>query len=43
MPLYPNLLRHGIVRKWANPGLNEPDFIPGGLDLTPPVPPGQGG
>ncbi|MFF7879082.1 hypothetical protein ACFZDM_33215 [Streptomyces californicus] len=35
MPLHPNLLRRGIVRKWANPGLNEPDFVPGGLDLTP--------
>ncbi len=35
MPVYPNLLRRGIVRKWANPGLGEPDFVPGGLDLTP--------
>lgn len=35
MPIYPNLLRRGIVRKWANPGIGEPDFVPGGLDLTP--------
>ncbi|OEJ97195.1 hypothetical protein J116_024820 [Streptomyces thermolilacinus SPC6] len=35
MPVYPNLLRRGIVRKWANPGVGEPDFVPGGLDLTP--------
>ncbi|BAJ28091.1 MULTISPECIES: FAD/NAD(P)-binding protein [Kitasatospora] len=34
-PIYPNLLRRGLVRKWANPGLDEPDFVPGGLDLTP--------
>jgi len=35
MPIYPNLLGRGIVRKWTNPGLDEPDFVPGGLDLTP--------
>ncbi|MFE7131537.1 FAD/NAD(P)-binding protein [Streptomyces sp. NPDC057638] len=35
MPVYPNLLRRGIVRKWANPGIGEGDFVPGGLDLTP--------
>jgi FAD-NAD(P)-binding len=35
MPIYPNLLRRGIVRKWRNPGIGEPDFVPGGLDLTP--------
>ncbi|MFD7865613.1 FAD/NAD(P)-binding protein [Streptomyces sp. NPDC059783] len=35
LPIYPNLLRRGLVRKWANPGLDEPDFVPGGLDLTP--------
>ncbi|MFJ6213759.1 FAD/NAD(P)-binding protein [Streptomyces sp. NPDC092296] len=34
MAVYPNLLRRGLVRKWANPGLGEPDFVPGGLDLT---------
>ncbi|MEV0963197.1 FAD/NAD(P)-binding protein [Streptomyces sp. NPDC049910] len=34
LPLYPNLLRHGLVRKWRNPGIGEPDFAPGGLDLT---------
>lgn len=33
--VYPNLLRRGLVRKWTNPGLDgEPDFVPGGLDLT---------
>ncbi|MFF3085735.1 FAD/NAD(P)-binding protein [Streptomyces nojiriensis] len=35
MPVYPNLLRRGIVRKWTNPGVGEADFVPGGLDLTP--------
>ncbi|WP_031089073.1 FAD/NAD(P)-binding protein [Streptomyces sp. NRRL WC-3549] len=35
MPVYPNLLRRGLVRKWANPGVGEADFVPGGLDLTP--------
>ncbi|MFD3515423.1 FAD/NAD(P)-binding protein [Streptomyces sp. NPDC058657] len=35
MPVYPNLLRRGLVRKWTNPGVGEPDFVPGGLDLTP--------
>lgn len=33
-PLYPNLLRRGLVRKWTNPGQGEDDFSPGGLDLT---------
>ncbi|MEU1671167.1 FAD/NAD(P)-binding protein [Streptomyces roseifaciens] len=33
-PLYPNLLRRGLVRKWSNPGDGtEPPFEPGGLDL----------
>jgi len=32
--LYPNLLRRGLVRKWSNPGAGQPDFEPGGLDLT---------
>ncbi|MFB8139406.1 FAD/NAD(P)-binding protein [Streptomyces parvus] len=34
-PLYPNLLRRGLVRVWRNPhtGGGE-DFEPGGLDLT---------
>ncbi|WP_370467542.1 FAD/NAD(P)-binding protein [Streptomyces capoamus] len=34
-PLYPNLLRRGLVRLWRNPhtGGGE-DFVPGGLDLT---------
>nr|WP_206326777.1 FAD/NAD(P)-binding protein [Streptomyces sp. S3(2020)] len=35
MPVYPNLLRRGLVRKWTNPGVGEADFVPGGLDLTP--------
>lgn len=34
-PLYPNMLRSGLVRKWRNPGQAEPDFEPGGLDLSP--------
>ncbi|WP_406630094.1 FAD/NAD(P)-binding protein [Amycolatopsis sp. WGS_07] len=29
-PLYPNLLRRGLIRRWRNP----PDFEPGGLDVT---------
>ncbi|MDG6103694.1 FAD/NAD(P)-binding protein [Dactylosporangium aurantiacum] len=33
--LYPNLLRRGLIRQWTNPGIDEPDFTPGGLDLTP--------
>lgn len=34
-PLYPNLLRRGLVRKWRNPGGSPADdFIPGGLDLS---------
>ena len=28
-PLYPNLLRRGLVRRWSNDGLE-----PGGLDVT---------
>ncbi|MDL9947216.1 FAD/NAD(P)-binding protein [Gordonia sp. ABSL11-1] len=35
LPLYPNLLRRGLVRTWTNPGLQgHSDFAPGGLDLT---------
>ncbi|MFB6977576.1 FAD/NAD(P)-binding protein [Streptomyces scopuliridis] len=34
LPLYPNLLRRGLVRTWVNPGVDAPDFAPGGLDLT---------
>ncbi len=34
-PLYPNMLTSGLVRKWRNPGQDEPDFEPGGLDLSP--------
>jgi len=35
-PLYPNLLRRGLVRRWRNPGdTPAEDFVPGGLDVTP--------
>ncbi|MFC4035370.1 FAD/NAD(P)-binding protein [Streptomyces polygonati] len=34
LPLYPSMLRKGLVRIWSNPGQGEPDFTPGGLDLT---------
>ncbi|MCP3102428.1 FAD/NAD(P)-binding protein [Myxococcus sp. K15C18031901] len=34
-PLYPNLLRRGLVRRWRNPGaVASEDFIPGGLDVS---------
>jgi hypothetical protein len=34
-PLYPNLLHRGLIRRWRNPGTPpEPDFEPGGLDVT---------
>ncbi|WP_431973602.1 FAD/NAD(P)-binding protein [Micromonospora haikouensis] len=33
-PLYPNLLRRGLVRQWRNPSRTGDDFLPGGLDLT---------
>ncbi len=34
-PVYPSLLRRGLVRKWHNPGPpGSPGFQPGGLDLT---------
>ncbi|WP_306102494.1 FAD/NAD(P)-binding protein, partial [Streptomyces acidiscabies] len=34
-PVYPALLRHGLVHKWVNPGQGgAPDFGPGGLELT---------
>src|SRR5205823_11126660 len=34
-PLYPALLRRGLVRKWLNPGAgDDAGFAPGGLDLT---------
>ncbi len=34
-PLYGNLLRHGLVRQWRNPGdgSGEADLVPGALDL----------
>ncbi|MFF4934849.1 FAD/NAD(P)-binding protein [Streptomyces griseofuscus] len=34
LPLYPDLLRRGLVRTWRNPGIGEADFAPGGIDLT---------
>jgi len=35
-PLYPAMMRRGLVRLWRNPGASaEPDFVPGGLDLSP--------
>lgn len=35
MPLYPNLLRRGLVRLWRNPaGGDDTVFVPGGLDLS---------
>jgi len=35
-PIYPALLRRGLVRKWRNPdAAGGPGFEPGGLDLTP--------
>ncbi|HEX2091048.1 MAG TPA: FAD/NAD(P)-binding protein [Longimicrobiaceae bacterium] len=35
-PLYRNLLRRGWIRPWCNPGRGgEPDFVPGGVDITP--------
>ena len=34
-PLYPNLLRRGLVRRWRNPGTTEDaGYEPGGLDVT---------
>ena len=33
-PLYPNLLRRGLARRWSNPGgPSSEDFSPGALDL----------
>lgn len=35
-PIYPALLRSGLIRKWRNPGLDgSASFEPGGLALTP--------
>lgn len=34
LPLYPNLLRRGLIRKWSNPSDGEA-YEPGGLDLSP--------
>jgi hypothetical protein len=33
-PLYPALLRRGLVRLWRNPGDTGPDFVPGAIDVT---------
>lgn len=34
-PLYPNLLRRGLVRKWRHPGSSPTEaLLPGGLDLS---------
>lgn len=35
-PLYPNLLRRGLVRRWRNPGSSADDdgWCPGGLDVS---------
>ena len=33
-PLYPNLLRRGLVRQWSNPGHASTPFLPGGLYLS---------
>lgn len=34
-PLYANLLRRGLVRKWRNPGdTPDEDFVPGAIDVT---------
>ncbi|MGA5699831.1 FAD/NAD(P)-binding protein [Peterkaempfera bronchialis] len=34
-PLYSNLLRRGLVRKWRNPGDTEDeDFVPGAIDVN---------
>jgi hypothetical protein len=32
-PLYRNMLSHGLIKKWRNPGKNGSYFEPGGLDL----------
>lgn len=33
-PIYRNMLRRGLVRKWTNPSAHGADYQPGGLDLT---------
>jgi len=34
-PLYPNLIRRGLVRQWVNPGrISSQSYCPGGLDLS---------
>ncbi len=35
LPLYPNLLRRGAIRKWSNPAAAGDAYEPGGLDLSP--------
>ncbi len=34
LPLYPNMLRRGLIRKWRNPSYDGPPYEPGGLDLS---------
>lgn len=33
-PLYPNLLRRGLIRHWRNPGEEGGFFMPGAVDIT---------
>ncbi len=33
-PLYPNLLRRGLIRHWRNPGEDGVDYLPGAVDLS---------
>jgi hypothetical protein len=33
-PIYRNLMRRGLIRKWKNPSAHGADYEPGGLDLT---------
>lgn len=41
-PLYPNLLRRGLVRLWTNPAADP--YVPGAVDITPDLHPyGAGG
>jgi phosphoenolpyruvate mutase len=35
LPLYPNLLRRGLIRKWSSPSASGEVYEPGGLDLSP--------
>ncbi|TXH66352.1 MAG: FAD/NAD(P)-binding protein [Lysobacteraceae bacterium] len=33
-PLYPNLLRRGLIRHWRNPGPDGADYLPGAIDVN---------